>query len=95
MRNQAENRPLTSNRAVGFGNKLAEKEALYQTKTKIDLTKKIEGGPEEQFKILEREINTLIEESAMANLKGNNSEALEKAKEAVNKEKNLRRQREQ
>ena len=51
-----------------------------------------------------KEINKAIEESAVAKIKGNLSEALEKAKDAVNKEKvqpinilikNLRRLREQ
>jgi intraflagellar transport protein 88 len=37
----------------------------------------------------------MIEESAIAKIKGNLGEALEKAKEAFNKEKNLRRLREQ
>lgn len=56
---------------------------------------KIDSGAEEQYKKMEKEINTFIEDSAVANLKGNLSEALEKAKEAYNKEKNLRRLREQ
>jgi len=55
------------------------------------LTKGAESGPEEQFKILEKEINKLIEDSAIAKVKGNLPEALEKAKDAFNKEKTLRR----
>lgn len=65
------------------------------TKNILGLQDKIDSGAEEQYKVLEKEINTLIEDSAVANLKGNLSEALEKAKEAYNKEKNLRRLREQ
>jgi len=40
---------------------------------------------------LEKEINKLIEDSALAKIKGNAAEALEKAKEAYNKEKTMRR----
>jgi len=44
--------------------------------------------------VLEKEINQLLEASALANVKGNLNEALEKAKDAVTKEKLLRRQKE-
>lgn len=47
--------------------------------------------PESNFKALEKEINTLLEASALSNVKGNLNESLEKAKDAVNKEKLLRR----
>lgn len=93
---------MTSNRAANFGQE-KKQDPFYQTRSKIDLTKKIDGGPDEQYKIMEKvpsyiyikEINKLIEDSAIAKLKGNLGEALEKAKEAFNKEKNLKRLREQ
>jgi len=59
--------------------------------SKFETNKKPEGGPEEDFKKLEKEINTLIEGSALAKIQGNLADALEKAKDAYNKEKNLRR----
>jgi intraflagellar transport protein 88 len=43
---QAEARPMTSNRAANFGQQ-GKQDPFYQTKTKIDLTKKLDGGPEE------------------------------------------------
>jgi len=55
------------------------------------LSKKVEGGIEENFKKDEKEINNLIEASAIANNKGSCQEALDKAKDAYNKEKTLKR----
>lgn len=51
--NVGEARPMTSNRGANFGQ---EKKAdpFYQTKTKMELNKKIDGGPDEQYKILEK-----------------------------------------
>ncbi|EGR28423.1 hypothetical protein IMG5_176090 [Ichthyophthirius multifiliis] len=84
---------MTSLKGVGYG-KAQKGDAFYETKMKLELNKKPEATPEENFKAAEKEINALVEKSALANLKGNSSEALEKAKEAYNKEKNLRRQKE-
>lgn len=68
----AEARPLTSNKAVGFTSKLAEKgNELLNTKTKFDVNRKPDNSPEEQIKKLEKEINGLIEDSAAAKNKGN------------------------
>jgi intraflagellar transport protein 88 len=50
---------------------------------------------EDQFKNMEREINSLIEQSASANLQGQLVQSLELAKDAWNKEKTLRKIREQ
>ena len=52
------------------------------------------AGLEERYKILEKEINKLIEDSAILKVKGNITESLEKAKDAYNREKSLRRSRE-
>ena len=60
--------------------------------TKIMLNKNVTAAdPGEQYKILEKEINKLIEDSAILKVKGNITESLEKAKDAYNKEKSLRR----
>ncbi|CAD8091657.1 unnamed protein product [Paramecium primaurelia] len=89
---QAEARPMTSNRGANFGQK---KDPFNSTQNQINLNKpKLETNPEEQFKAIEKEINTLIEQSAIAKLRGNLSECLEKAKEAFNKEKKLRQSKE-
>ena len=60
----------------------------YQIK---DLDKKTENTAEQNFKALERQINKLVEECANHNLKKEFREALEKSKEACNKEKTLRK----
>ena len=72
---------------------------LGTTKYKAELEKKT-SNPEEKFKKLEKEINTLLEEATALKLDGkhsfilgNYSDALEKAKEVTNKEKTLRKQR--
>nr|CAB3255439.1 intraflagellar transport protein 88 homolog [Phallusia mammillata] len=54
-----------------------------------------EGSPEEKIKAMERNIGELIEQSAIANSKGDFVTATEKAKEAGKKERQLVRQREQ
>uniref|UniRef100_A0A8C9QPK8 Intraflagellar transport protein 88 homolog n=1 Tax=Scleropages formosus TaxID=113540 RepID=A0A8C9QPK8_SCLFO len=51
--------------------------------------------PEEKIKILEKKVNDLIEESCMAQSRGDMQLALDKAKEAGRKERALVRQREQ
>ena len=66
---------------------------MRQTQTRLE-KKKPESGPDEQFKKIEREINKLIEESALASVRGAHSEALDKAKEATVKEKQLRKLKE-
>ncbi|KAI8918508.1 hypothetical protein DFJ77DRAFT_483009 [Powellomyces hirtus] len=56
---------------------------------------KLEETPEEQIRNLERKVNQLIEDSTMIAASGNLRSALEKAKEAGKKERQLSRQREQ
>lgn len=51
--------------------------------------------PEKQMKMLESSIHRIVEESILANSKEEFRVALDKAKEAVNKEKSLIRQKEQ
>ncbi|EAR82438.2 tetratricopeptide repeat protein (macronuclear) [Tetrahymena thermophila SB210] len=80
-------RPMTSIKAV-----VRNPQSQEQKQVKID--KVPDQSPESNFKQQEKEINQLLEASALAKIKGNLSEALEKAKDAVNKEKLLRRQKE-
>lgn len=74
-------------------NKIGQKaDPLKSTTSQFDINKKqIDNSPEENFKKAEKEINALIEASATLAMQQNLGESLEKAKEAYNKEKNLRR----
>ncbi|KAJ3355001.1 Intraflagellar transport protein 88 [Entophlyctis luteolus] len=56
---------------------------------------KSEPPPEEQIKLLEKRINTLIQESTIAAIQGNHLLALEKAKDAGKRERALAKQRDQ
>merc|ERR1719498_1619781 len=104
-RNTETARPMTSNRAAGYtgaskGGKngvfdpLNQGDAAAQNKTK-PLEKKLELSPEEKLREFEKEIHRLVEESAITREQGNLREALEKAKEAGKKERQLCRLREQ
>lgn len=86
---QGNYRPVTSNKAAKF----TPQNQAPGTKT-MNLDTKLEKNPEEQFKKLEKDINKLLDESSILSVNEKFSEALEKAKEAVLKEKNLKRQRE-
>ena len=52
------------------------------------------SSPEDLCRELERQVNVMIEESSIANHRGHKDEALEKAKEAGKKERQLCRERE-
>lgn len=84
---------MTSNRAANF-TKFDPLNMGGDMKGPIDLDKRDEQTPEESFKKMEKEINKLLDECAIAASKNQFPEALEKAKEAVSKEKNLKKQRE-
>lgn len=88
-------RPMTSNRGVGFN---AEAGLFDQGRMQLGpaapLKKRSENSPEEQCMENERIVNRLIEESAMLAAQKNYGEALDKAKEAGKKERQLCRQRE-
>eukprot|EP00656_Telonema_subtile_P051715 TRINITY_DN702_c0_g1_i2.p1 TRINITY_DN702_c0_g1~~TRINITY_DN702_c0_g1_i2.p1 ORF type:complete len:883 (+),score=302.91 TRINITY_DN702_c0_g1_i2:200-2848(+) len=58
------------------------------------LQKREENSPEDLCRELERQVNTLIEESACANADKNLQQALDKAKEAAKRERQLCRERE-
>lgn len=86
---------MTSANSAQFGKK-EQGDSFYNTKNKLLDKAKKEGdtNPEENFKKTEHEINKLVEDSAIAKCKGELQVALDKAKEAYNKEKQLRRDRE-
>mmetsp|Transcript_19843 Transcript_19843/g.46131 ORF Transcript_19843/g.46131 Transcript_19843/m.46131 type:complete len:826 (+) Transcript_19843:62-2539(+) len=97
-------RPMTSNRAAGY---TAAGKAAKQGGGSFDpmnqgqagptkpLEKKTELSPEEKLREMEKDIHRLVEESAITRQAGNVREALEKAKEAGKKERQLCRLREQ
>lgn len=85
---------MTSNRAANYTKFDPLNMGAEALKNPIDLDKKLEQSPEENFKKAEKDINRLIDDSAVASSKGQFTEALEKAKEAVSKEKTLKKQKE-
>ncbi|XP_053564500.1 intraflagellar transport protein 88 homolog [Bombina bombina] len=92
-------RPMTAVHAAGY-TKAAFKgsafDPLGQSRGPAPpLEAKNEETPEEKIRQLEKKINELIEESCIANSRGDLKLALEKAKEAGRKERALVRQREQ
>lgn len=95
-------RPMTSNRAVGFNQNGATFDPTGQGMNMNmalgpapPLKKRSENSPEELCMEMEKQVNKLIEESAMLALQKDYGAALEKAKEAGKKERQLRVQREQ
>ncbi|XP_019856769.1 PREDICTED: intraflagellar transport protein 88 homolog [Amphimedon queenslandica] len=95
-------RPMTSTGAAGFSRDRGVFDPLGQgsgtSATKISVPS-LEPNPEDNPEIainnLEKKVNSLLEESADANVKGNYTLALELAKEASRKERMLCKQREQ
>jgi len=96
-------RPMTSNRASGFSATQNGNPGVFDPLGQAKhvqapappLQKRSETSPEEQCMELERHVNQLIEESAIAAMQGDHGGALEKAKEAGKKERSLCKQREQ
>merc|ERR1719379_953013 len=94
---------MTSNRAAGYtaapkgGNGVFDPMNQGEGGNKMakPLEKKAPLTPEEKLRALEKEIHRLVEESAITREQGNLREALEKAKEAGKKERQLCRLREQ
>jgi intraflagellar transport protein 88 len=86
----AENRPITSNKGAGFGRtnnfgSTADRFASKQKKEEKPM------DPEMKIRRYEQEINQLIDESAILTEEGNLTQALQKAKEAVQKQKHMER----
>jgi intraflagellar transport protein 88 len=98
-------RPMTSNRASGFTAQPGGPQGaswdptgaarMAQLGPAPPLQKRGENSPEEQCMEMDRQVNALIEESAMLAMQGDHGGALEKAKEAGKKERALCKQREQ
>merc|ERR1719262_1304507 len=101
---------MTSNRAAGFSSATGTKgndpnkpfDPLNQAEGGVGgsgpapaLQKKTELSPEEKLREMEKEIHRLVEESAITREQGDLQGALEKAKEAGKKERQLCRIREQ
>jgi len=82
---------MKSNAAAGFKSKVPDGSAKIQTSV---LQQKIKTE-EDTFRELEKETNRLLEASVEAKLSGKLTKALELAKEAATKEKQIRRTREQ
>jgi len=96
-------RPMTSNRSAGYssvpktGNKAGGVfDPMNQGSGSVakPLEKKTELSAEEQLREMEKEIHRLVELSAMTREQGKIREALDKAKEAGKKERQLCRRRE-
>uniref|UniRef100_H2ZWI9 Intraflagellar transport protein 88 homolog n=2 Tax=Latimeria chalumnae TaxID=7897 RepID=H2ZWI9_LATCH len=92
-------RPMTAVRAAGYSSTAVRGsvfDPLGQSRGPAPpLETKNEDTPEEKIKQLEKKVNELVEESCIANSRGDLQLALEKAKEAGRKERVLVRQREQ
>lgn len=93
-------RPMTSNRSAGYTAAGKPAKGVFDPMNQADsqtkpLEKKAELSPEEKLREMEKAIHRLVEESAITRESGNLREALEKAKEAGKKERQLCRLREQ
>uniref|UniRef100_A0A7S3GJA5 Intraflagellar transport protein 88 n=1 Tax=Palpitomonas bilix TaxID=652834 RepID=A0A7S3GJA5_9EUKA len=92
-------RPMTSIKAAGFSSRDDGRgfDPLKQGNKgpAPALQKKSESSPEEEMREFEKKINHLIDESAILQQKGQLAAALDKAKEAMRKERQLCKQREQ
>merc|ERR1719473_803676 len=87
---------MTSVKGAGYQAPAPETfDPFPQKDSKSGLQKKPESTPEEKCRELEREIHKLVEESAFCREDGKEREALDKAKEAGQRERALCRQREQ
>lgn len=93
------NRPLTSVKAAGYLSRSRPQQGQVSfdpfNQNARSTPEKIEQQPEEIIKNLERKVNFLIEESTVAASEGNLRLALEKAKDAGKKERQISKQREQ
>ncbi|KAI9014777.1 hypothetical protein BC832DRAFT_546444 [Gaertneriomyces semiglobifer] len=99
-------RPMTSMRAAGYTSRGRAGMAAGQAFDPFNQAArtasasgggyhKLEETPEEQIRKLEQKVTALVEESAIAASEGNLSVALERAKDAGKKERQLSRHREQ
>lgn len=90
-------RPLTAVRGAGFTSTLRPQvpfDPLNQCKLVSSFQEKDESSPEEKIKLLEKKVNSLLEESILASHRQEYKLALEKGKEAAVKDKSLIKQKE-
>ena len=100
---EQEKRPMTAVRAAGYtaaggGNRGVFDPANLSQAGRgpaPPLQKRSENSPEDKCREMEKEVNGLIEESSLLNLRKEYAAALEKAKEAGKRERMLCREREQ
>jgi len=86
---------MTSNKGAGFKENNKKFDPLNQgSKLSVITEEKIQSSPEEQTKEMEKSVNFLLEESTRLYKDKKMNIALEKAKEALNKDKALRKLRE-
>jgi intraflagellar transport protein 88 len=88
-------RPMTSVKAAGFSSRGRVAQKAFDPFNQATSLEKTATQPEEIIKTLERKVNCLIEESTIAASDGNLKMALEKAKDAGKKERQISKQREQ
>ncbi|RDD37238.1 Intraflagellar transport protein 88-like protein [Trichoplax sp. H2] len=97
--NQDQARPMTAIRGAGFnstGGKLPGESVTQANRGPAPpLESKYDDNPEEKIRQMEKKVNELIEESALAGERGELQLALEKAKEAGRRERMICKQREQ
>eukprot|EP00026_Physarum_polycephalum_P003100 Phypoly_transcript_03109.p1 GENE.Phypoly_transcript_03109~~Phypoly_transcript_03109.p1 ORF type:complete len:509 (+),score=79.93 Phypoly_transcript_03109:68-1594(+) len=98
-----QSRPMTSVGAAGYrseaktaaGGRTSIMDPINAARPSVPpIQRKKEEGPEEIAKELEKEVNTFLEESAIAHAKGSQPTALDKAKEATKRERKLTKYRE-
>jgi intraflagellar transport protein 88 len=89
-------RPMTSVSGAGYQSAKAPKsfDPLNQRGAAPALAERADNSPEEMARDLEKQVNALLEKSAFAAEKGDNTTALEHAKEAGKKERALCKHRE-
>lgn len=100
MQQSSGNRPMTAVRGAGYTSRRSPSgsvvfDPMNQLKSLLPFAGKDEASPEVKIKILEKKVNDLLEESIQASNRGQFKLALDKAKQAVAKERSLMRQKEQ
>lgn len=91
---------MTAVRGAGYSSRRSPSgstifDPFNQMKSTLPFTGKDETSPEAKLKSLERKVNNLLEESIQASDRGEFKLALDKAKQAVAKERSLMKQKQQ
>uniref|UniRef100_T1KM52 No mechanoreceptor potential B n=1 Tax=Tetranychus urticae TaxID=32264 RepID=T1KM52_TETUR len=96
-------RPMTAVRGAGYtsyhkspsGSAVFDPLSQSKSTSSSPFVSKDESSPQAKIKLLEKKVNDLLEESIEASYRGEYKLALDKAKQAITKEKSLSRQKEQ